>query len=158
MDILELLKQDARLTPKELAVMTGKSVEEVEKVIKQYEQDKIIAGYSAVINWEKARDNIVVAFIEIKVTPERDYGFEEIAKRIYSYEQVKTCYLMSGAFDIAAVVEGSDLKEVALFVAQKLSAIQGVTATSTHFVLKKYKENDLIFEEEEKDRREAIVL
>lgn len=158
MDILELLKQDARLTPKELAVMTGKSVEEVEKVIKQYEQDKVIAGYSAVINWEKARDNIVVAFIEIKVTPERDYGFEEIAKRIYSYEQVKTCYLMSGAFDIAAVVEGSDLKEVALFVAQKLSAIQGVTATSTHFVLKKYKENDLIFEEEEKDRREAIVL
>lgn len=158
MDILELLKQDARLTPKELAVMTGKSVEEVEKVIKQYEQDKIIAGYSAVINWEKARGNIVVAFIEIKVTPERDYGFEEIAKRIYSYEQVKTCYLMSGAFDIAAVVEGSDLKEVALFVAQKLSAIQGVTATSTHFVLKKYKENDLIFEEEEKDRREAIVL
>lgn len=158
MDILELLKQDARLTPKELAVMTGKSVEEVEKVIKQYEQDKIIAGYSAVINWEKARDNIVVAFIEIKVTPERDYGFEEIAKRIYSYEQVKTCYLMSGAFDIAAVVEGSDLKEVALFVAQKLSAIQGVTATSTHFVLKKYKENDLVFEEEEKDRREAIVL
>jgi DNA-binding Lrp family transcriptional regulator len=79
-------------------------------------------------------------------------------QRIYSYEQVKTCYLMSGAFDIAAVVEGSDLKEVALFVAQKLSAIQGVTATSTHFVLKKYKENDLIFEEEEKDRREAIVL
>ncbi|HNZ40412.1 MAG TPA: Lrp/AsnC family transcriptional regulator [Clostridia bacterium] len=158
MDILELLKQDARLTPKELAVMTGKSVEEVEKVIKQYEQDKVIAGYSAVINWEKARDNIVVAFIEIKVTPERDYGFEEIAKRIYSYEQVKTCYLMSGAFDIAAVVEGSDLKEVALFVAQKLSAIQGVTATSTHFVLKKYKENDLVFEEEEKDRREAIVL
>ncbi|HHT95856.1 MAG TPA: Lrp/AsnC family transcriptional regulator [Clostridia bacterium] len=158
MDILELLKQDARLTPKELAVMTGKSVEEVEKVIKQYERDKVIAGYSAVINWEKARDNIVVAFIEIKVTPERDYGFEEIAKRIYSYEQVKTCYLMSGAFDIAAVVEGSDLKEVALFVAQKLSAIQGVTATSTHFVLKKYKENDLIFEEEEKDRREAIVL
>ena len=139
MDILELLKQDARLTPKELAVMTGKSVEEVEKVIKQYEQDKVIAGYSAVINWEKARDNIVVAFIEIKVTTERDYGFEEIAKRIYSYEQVKTCYLMSGAFDIAAVVEGSDLKEVALFVAQKLSAIQGVTATSTHFVLKKYK-------------------
>ena len=128
------------------------------KVIKQYEQDKVIAGYSAVINWEKARDNIVVAFIEIKVTPERDYGFEEIAKRIYSYEQVKTCYLMSGAFDIAAVVEGSDLKEVALFVAQKLSAIQGVTATSTHFVLKKYKENDLVFEEEEKDRREAIVL
>jgi DNA-binding Lrp family transcriptional regulator len=158
MDILELLKQDARLTPKELAVMTGKSVEEVEKVIKQYERDKVIAGYSAVINWEKARDNIVVAFIEIKVTPERDYGFEEIAKRIYSYEQVKTCYLMSGAFDIAAVVEGSDLKEVALFVAQKISAIQGVTATSTHFVLKKYKENDLIFEEEEKDRREAIVL
>ncbi len=158
MDILELLKQDARLTPKELAVMTGKSVEEVEKVIKQYERDKVIAGYSAVINWEKARDNIVVAFIEIKVTPERDYGFEEIAKRIYSYEQVKTCYLMSGAFDIAAVVEGSDLKEVALFVAQKLSAIQGVTATSTHFVLKKYKENDLVFEEEEKDRREAIVL
>ncbi|HPJ76269.1 MAG: Lrp/AsnC family transcriptional regulator [Clostridia bacterium] len=158
MDILELLKQDARLTAQELAVMTGKTVEEVERVIKQYEQDKVIAGYSAVINWEKAKDDIVIAFIEIRVAPERDRGFEEIAKRIYSYKQVKTCYLMSGSFDIAAIVEGKDLKEVALFVTQKLSTISGVTSTSTHFVLKKYKENELVFEEEEKDQREAIVL
>ena len=136
MDILELLKQDARLTAQELAVMTGKTVEEVERVIKQYEQDKVIAGYSAVINWEKAKDDIVIAFIEIRVAPERDRGFEEIAKRIYSYKQVKTCYLMSGSFDIAAIVEGKDLKEVALFVTQKLSTISGVTSTSTHFVLK----------------------
>lgn len=158
MDILELLKQDARLTAQELAVMTGKTVEEVERVIKQYEQDKVIAGYSAVINWEKAKDDIVIAFIEIRVAPERDRGFEEIAKRIYSYKQVKTCYLMSGSFDIAAIVEGKDLKEVALFVTQKLSTISGVISTSTHFVLKKYKENELVFEEEEKDQREAIVL
>lgn len=158
MDILELLKQDARLTAQELAVMTGKTVEEVERVIKQYEQDKVIAGYSAVINWEKAKDDIVIAFIEIRVAPERDRGFEEIAKRIYSYKQVKTCYLMSGSFDIAAIVEGKDLKEVALFVTQKLSTISGVTSTSTHFVLKKYKETELVFEEEEKDQREAIVL
>ena len=134
MDILELLKQDARLTAKELAVMTGKSVEEVEKVIKQYEQDKIIAGYSAVINWEKARDNIVVAFIEIKVTPERDRGFEEIAKRIYSYKQVKTCYLMSGAFDIAAIVEGTDLKGCSFVCYAKTFSYKRVHNTSTHFV------------------------
>lgn len=158
MDILELLKRNARLTAQELSVMTGKSIEEVEETIKKYEHDKIIAGYSAVINWEKTKENLVIAFIEIKVTPERDRGFDEIAKRIYSYKQVKTCYLMSGAFDIAAIVEGENLKDVALFVSQKLSAIHGVTSTATHFVLKKYKDNDLIFEEEEKDQREAIIL
>lgn len=158
MDILELLKQDARLTAQELSVMTGKSVEEVEKEIKQYENEKIIAGYSAIINWEKVIDNIVIALIEIKVTPERDRGFEEIAKRIYNYKQVKACYLMSGAFDIAVIVEGCNIKDVSLFVTQRLSVIQGVTATATHFVLKKYKDNDLIFEEEECDQREAIIL
>lgn len=158
MDILELLKQDARLTAQELSVMTGKPIEEVEETIKHYEQEKIIAGYSAIINWEKVIDNIVIALIEIKVTPERDRGFEEIAKRIYNYKQVKACYLMSGAFDIAVIVEGRNIKDVSLFVTQKLSVIQGVAATATHFVLKKYKDNDLIFEEEEKDQREAIIL
>ena len=158
MEILELLKKDARLTVEELSVMTGKSVEEVAKTIKLYEQENIIAGYSAVINWEKVKDNYVVAFIEIRVAPERDRGFEEIAKRIYNYKQVKACYLMSGSFDIKIIVEAQNIQDVAVFVTDKLSVIQGVTSTATHFVLKKYKENDLIFEVKEQDQREAIIL
>ena len=157
-EILEVLEKNSKLSAKEIAEMTGKGIEEVQKSIKEYEDKKIILGYMTLINWEKTDKESVMAFIEIKVTPQREYGFDKIAARIYRFPEVKACYLMSGGFDLAVIIEGKTMKEVALFVSQKLAVQEYVLSTATHFVLKKYKDEGVEFEGKEQDDREAIII
>ena len=157
-EILEILQKDARTTVEQIAVMIGKSADEVKDAIKKLEDEKVILGYSAIVNFEKLGDEEVLALIEVKVTPQRGQGFQKIAERIYRYNQVKSCYLMSGGFDFTVIIEGKKMKEVALFVAEKLAPVDGVLSTATHFVLKKYKDSGIEFEDSYKDDREAVVL
>jgi Transcriptional regulators len=157
-EILSILEQNSKYSAKEIASMTGKTVAEVEKAIEEYEKKNIIVGYPALINWEKTDKESVVALIEVKVTPQRGEGFDKIAERIYKFPEVKACYLMSGGFDLTVIIEGRTLKEVSLFVSQKLSVQEYVLSTATHFVLKKYKDKGTIFEKKPDDDREAVVL
>ncbi|MFO7637645.1 MAG: Lrp/AsnC family transcriptional regulator [Clostridia bacterium] len=157
-EILDILEKNANTPVEDIAAMTGRDPGEVRRIIREFEEKKVIAGYSAMVNWDKTDREWVVALIEVKVTPQRDRGFDSIAERIYKYNQVKACYLMSGSFDLTVIVEGTNIKEVALFVSEKLSTIEGVTSTSTHFVLKKYKDKNILFDTTESDDREAIVL
>ncbi|MCX7745594.1 MAG: Lrp/AsnC family transcriptional regulator [Clostridia bacterium] len=157
-EILEILENNSRMSAKEIAVMLNKSVEEVEAAIIKFEADNVILGYDALINWEKTSKETVTALIEVKVTPQRGEGFDKVAERIYRYPQVKACYLMSGGFDLTVIIEGKTMKEVALFVAEKLAPLESVLSTATHFVLKKYKDKGTIFEEKMKDDREVIIL
>jgi DNA-binding Lrp family transcriptional regulator len=152
-EILRILAKNAKESPEKIAVMTGKSKEEVERLIKEMEEKKIIIKYKALVDWEKIGEDIVYAFIDVKVTPERDVGFDAVAKRIYKYPEVHSMYLMSGNYDFSVVVSGKSMKEVAYFVAERLATIDQVQSTATHFVLKKYKVDDEIvvpFEEEDK--------
>jgi DNA-binding Lrp family transcriptional regulator len=125
--------------------MTGASEEKVKQEIKEYEDSNVILGYKAIVDWDSVDRDDVTALIEVKVEPQRDDGFDRVAERIYQYEEVEACYLMSGDFDMTVIISGKSLREVALFVSQRLSAIEEVKATATHFILKKYKENHLIF-------------
>lgn len=157
-EILNLLENDARLTPEEIATMLGRKVADVKKHIQKMEKDGIIVKYSAMINPEKVphKKENVLAVIEISVTPEREKGFDGLAERIYKFPQVKSLYLMSGGYDLMAVVEGKTLKEVAFFVSEKLATLDNVKGTRTHFVLKKYKENDAVLAGPEKTERLKI--
>lgn len=157
-EILEILEKNSRYSVEQIAVMLGKSEDEVRAVIEKMEEDNIIVGYNTLINWEKTGKDTVNALIEVKVTPQRGEGFDKVAERIYRYPQVKACYLMSGGFDLTVIIEGKSMKEVALFVAEKLAPLESVLSTSTHFVLKKYKDKGMVFEEKEKDDREAVRL
>jgi len=157
-EILEILRTNSRISDEELAVMLDTDVESVKAVIKDMEAKGIITGYKTLIDWEKANQSVVTAFIEVRVPPQRGRGFDKVAERIYQYPQVKACSLMSGGFDLFVVVEGKYMKEVALFVAEKLATIESVLSTSTHFVLKNYKDNGVIFDRNGKDEREAVVL
>ena len=157
-EILDLLRQNARLSAEDIAAMTKKSVAEVQAIIKKLEDDGVILKYIAVVNPEKdavARDK-VVAEIQIQVQPQREHGFDAIADRIYRFPQVKSLYLMSGGYDLKVLIEGDNLKDVALFVSEKLSTLEGVRSTKTNFVLKTYKENDIVYVEDECDRREGV--
>ena len=157
-EILDLLRQNARLSAEDIAAMTKKSVAEVQAIIKKLEDDGVILKYIAVVNPEKdavARDK-VVAEIQIQVQPQREHGFDAIADRIYRFPQVKSLYLMSGGYDLKVLIEGDNLKDVALFVSEKLSTLEGVRSTKTNFVLKTYKENDIVYVEDERDRREGV--
>jgi len=156
LDILELLEEDARRTHGLLATMLNVSEEEVREAVAELEQDHVIVKYATVVNESKVNDEKVTALIEVQITPERGRGFEGIAERIYLYPQVKALFLMSGAYDLLVEVEGLSLKEVASFVSDKLSPIESVLSTKTHFILKKYKQNGIIFEEHEEDRRLLI--
>lgn len=157
-EILEIIEKNCRFSEEEIAVMLNKSVEEVRAAIKKLEEENIIAGYNTLVNWEKTSKETVTALIEVRVTPQRGEGFDKIAERIYRYPEVKACYLMSGGFDLTVIIEGKTMKEVALFVAEKLALLDSVVSTATHFVLKKYKDKGIIFEEKMKDDREAVVL
>ncbi|WP_010248275.1 Lrp/AsnC family transcriptional regulator [Acetivibrio cellulolyticus] len=157
-EILEILEKNSKATDEQIAVMLNKSVEEVRAAIKKYEEDNVILGYTSMINWEKTSKESVIALIEVKVTPQRGQGFDKVAERIYKFPEVKACYLMSGGFDLTVIVEGKTMKQVALFVAEKLSPLDSVLSTATHFVLKKYKDKGVIFEEDYKDDREAVIL
>lgn len=158
-EILEILEQNSRYTDEQIAVMAGKTVEEVRESIREYEEKSIIAGYTTLINWENTGKETVTAIIEVKITPQRGDGFDKVAERIYKFDQVKACYLMSsGGFDLTVIVEGKTMKEVAMFVSNKLACQEYVNGTATHFVLKKYKDHGTIFKEKKIDDREAIFV
>lgn len=158
-EILEILEKNSKYNEEEIAIMTGKTVEEVKNAIKKYEEDNVIVGYTTLINWDKTSKDSVVALIEVKVTPQRGEGFDKVAERIYRFSQVRACYLMSsGGFDLNVIVEGKSMKEVALFVAEKLAVQESVLSTSTHFILKRYKDKGTIFEKKVRDNREAIII
>jgi len=152
-EILKLLEQDARLTPEQISVMLNRDVDEVRAEIEQLEKTGIILGYRAVIDWDKTDREYVSAVIEIKITPQRDRGFDYIAEKIYNYPEVESLTLMSGGYDLSCVIKGRTMKEVAYFVANKLSTIDGVLSTSTHFVLRKYKYDGVVYGVVEKDER-----
>ena len=156
LSILEILFDDSRRTPAEIAVMTGHSEEEVTAVIRSLEAQKIIVKYPAMINWDRVDMDQVEAVIEVRVSPQRDEGFDAIAEQIYRFEEVSSVYLMSGAYDLMVTVKASNMKQLALFVAEKLSTLDHVLSTATHFVLKKYKLEGVIFEERRKDERLVI--
>ncbi|EOU1890963.1 Lrp/AsnC family transcriptional regulator [Clostridium perfringens] len=158
-EILEVLEKNSRYTDQEIAVMTGKTVEEVREAIRDYEERSIIVGYTTLINWENTGRETVTALIEVQITPQRGVGFDKVAERIYKFPQVKACYLMSsGGFDLTVIVEGKTMKEVAMFVSDKLSIQEYVTGTATHFVLKKYKDHGTIFREKKTDDREMLFI
>ncbi|MEK3733907.1 MULTISPECIES: Lrp/AsnC family transcriptional regulator [Paenibacillus] len=154
--VLDLLKEDARRSPALLSTLLGVEEEEVKTAIAELERDHVIVKYATVVNWGKVDDEKVTALIEVQITPERGRGFEGIAERIYLFPQVKSVYLMSGAYDLLVEVEGANLREVANFVSEKLSPIDSVLSTKTHFILKKYKQDGIIFEEREEDNRLLI--
>ena len=154
--LLQILKERGRLPTAELAKLTGKSESEVEKALRRFESDRVILGYQAILDSDKTGHGGVRAVIEVKITPERDGGFDRIAARVARYPEVVSCQLMSGGYDLLIVVEGSDLKRVAGFVAEKLPTIQGVISTATHFQLKTYKEAGVLFLQDDKAERLSI--
>ncbi len=154
--LLELLEEDCTLTRDQLASMTGMTVEQVNEEIRKKEQEKIILGYQAVVDWDRTDREAVTALIEVNVTPQRGEGFDRVAERIYQYDEVESVYLMSGSYDLTVIISGRTLKEVAQFVGQRLATLEDVTGTATHFILKKYKEKHLIFQKPEEQERELI--
>ncbi|WP_297520591.1 Lrp/AsnC family transcriptional regulator [uncultured Clostridium sp.] len=158
-EILEVLEKNSRCSDEDLAVMTGKTVEQVRDAIQDFEEKSIIAGYTTLINWENTGKETVTALIEVKITPQRGVGFDKVAARIYQFDKVRACYLMSsGGFDLTVIVEGKTMKEVAMFVSEKLAVQEFVTGTATHFVLKKYKEHGTIFKEKKINDREILFV
>lgn len=151
--LLRLLEGDSRLSIDELALLCEKEKGDIAKMIAEYEANGTILGYTALVDWDKTDLESVTAFIELKVVPQRDRGFDKIAEKISNYPEVKSVYLMSGSFDLALFIEGKTMKEVAFFVARKLSALEDVTATSTHFVLRKFKDKGVVFGNVNKDER-----
>lgn len=154
--LLDLLRQNARLTNAELAAMLDCTEAEAAAGIAELESDGIIMGYSAIINEEKADETGVTAIIEIKVTPMKDHGFDDLAHTIMKYEEVDTVFLLSGAYDLSVTITGTSLRKVALFVSERLSALDGVLSTTTHFVLRRYKEKNHFFSEEVSDERSMV--
>lgn len=157
-EILEILEKDARTTPQEIAKVLKKSAASVKNAIKKFEKEGVIVKYKTVLNRELIKDDTrkVRALIEVKVSPERGYGFEHIAERIYRFPEVVSCYLLSGTYDLLLVVEGRDIQEVASFVSERLSTLDNVRGTVTHFLLKKYKEDGDILKRAERNKRIAI--
>lgn len=151
--LLRLLEGDSRLSVDELALLCEKEKGDIAKMIAEYEENGTILGYTVLIDWDKTDLESVTAFIELKVVPQRDRGFDKIAQKISNYPEVKSVYLMSGAFDLALFIEGKTMKEVAFFVANKLAVLEGVTATSTHFVLRKFKDKGVVYGNVTKDER-----
>jgi DNA-binding Lrp family transcriptional regulator len=155
--LLNLLRENARLKPSELAPMLNTPETEVAAQIKAYEASQVILGYRTILNEEKLGVETVRAVIEVKITPERGGGFDRLAERIAKYKEVGSCYLMSGGYDLLVIVEGNNLREVASFVSEKLATIQGVISTSTHFMLKPYKEQGVLMHREQNEERLAVA-
>jgi len=154
--ILKLLQENAVLQPAQLAGMLNLPETEIAAKIKAYEEDQVILGYRAVLNEDKIGRDLVRAVIEVKITPERGGGFDRLAERIAKYAEVRSCYLMSGGYDLQVMVEGANLREVATFVSEKLATIHGVISTGTHFMLKVYKEQGLLVRAETNEERQAV--
>ena len=158
-EILNILdKEKGNVSRAKIAQMLGMEEKEVADKIEKMEKENVIVGYKTIVNWDKTDKDVVVALIELRITPQRGEGFDKVAERIYKYPQVKSLYLMSGSYDLAVTIEGKSMKEVALFVAQKLAPMDSIISTATHFVLKKYKEEGIVFEDDEKDTRQVITL
>ena len=158
-EILNILdKEKGNVSRAKIAQMLGMEEKEVADKIEKMEKENVIVGYKTIVNWDKTDKDVVVALIDLRITPQRGKGFDKVAERIYKYPQVKSLYLMSGAYDLSVTIEGKSMKEVALFVAQKLAPMDSIISTATHFVLKKYKEEGIVFEDDEKDTRQVITL
>lgn len=157
-EVLQIIEENGRISLPTLAKMVNLSEDEVENILKKLEAEKVILSYSAVIDWSKVHEQeIVTAVIDVKVTPQRGVGFDEVAKRIYRFPEVKALYLMSGAYDLSVVIEGKTMSQVAKFVSNKLSTIDSVISTTTHFQLKTYKHDGVVFEDEEGDKRIVVT-
>jgi len=155
--LLTLLKRDAHTPPEDLARELNLSVPEVHARIARFEEEGVILGYQAILNAEKAGEDFVTAVIEVKITPERGGGFDRLAARIAQFDEVQSCYLMSGGYDLLVIAEGRTLQAIATFIAEKLSTIQGVISTATHFRLKGYKENGTLLHREKLEPRLAVT-
>ena len=157
-NILEILEKNGPMFSRnKIAQMIGKTEDEVNAIIAGLEKENIIVGYKTMINWDVTDTELVNAVIELRITPQRGEGYDKVAQRIYKYPQVRSLYLMSGAYDLCVIIEGKSMKEVALFVAQKLAPMESVISTATHFVLKKYKDKGVIYRAELKDERESLL-
>lgn len=157
-EILKILESDARITPEQIATMTGLSLPEVKETIRQAEKDRTIVKYKTVINWAKIGREEVWALIEVRLQPQREFGFDAVAERIYRFPEVRSAYLVSGTYDLAVFVTGKSMQDVAGFVSRKLSTLESVQGTVTHFLLKRYKEDGEILEGDEKPKREPLIL
>jgi DNA-binding Lrp family transcriptional regulator len=156
--VLKILENDARTTPEQIATMVARPVEEVKKVIKQAENERIILKYKTLVNWDKAGEESVLAMIGVKLMPQKDVGFDSIAERIYRFPQVRTVYLVSGVVDLMILIVAKRSQEIAEFVSQHLATIEGVQETITQFLLKRYKEEGEIIEGKEEAKRQQVVL
>lgn len=156
MHILEILSDDARIAPEKIAVMTGAALADVNAAVAHLEKERVIVKYPAMVNWEKTTREMVQAVIEVNVQPQRDRGFDAIASRIYQFDEVQSLYLMSGAYDLLVMAQAHSLKELAHFVHSKLSVLETVTGTATHFMLKTYKYGGVIFEDDAQDPRLVV--
>ena len=157
-ELLRLIEHNARLTQPELAVMLGVSEDDIIQELANLRDEEIILGYTTVVNWDKTNRESVTALIEVRLNPQRDQGFDRIAQHLFRYPQVTSCYLMSGGFDLMLIIEDSTLREVASFISNKVAPMDGVVSTATHFILKKYKSNGVVFDDRPVDRREAVIL
>ncbi|HAZ91576.1 MAG TPA: AsnC family transcriptional regulator [Eubacterium sp.] len=155
--ILEILEKNAKVDVHEIAVRLGVNEVDVANELADMEKEKVICGYHTLINWDKTSKEKVTALIEVKVTPQRGLGFDSIAERIYNYEEITAVYLMSGGFDFTVIIEGQSMKTVAQFVANKLAPLEAVLSTSTHFILKKYKDHKTVIEDVQKDERILVT-
>ena len=157
-ELLKIIEKDPRISSEDIAVQLGADVTDVDAEIARLKEEKILLGYTAEINWAKTYPEKVTALIEVRITPQRNQGFDNIAKILSKYEKVTDCYLMSGAFDLLLIYEDDSLKDIAEFVYNKVATSEGVLSTATHFILKKYKSNGIFFEDQTTDDRQAIVL
>lgn len=157
--LLKILSQDSSYTTAQLAMMLGEPEDYIKAQIKEYEEKGVIRGYQAMVDWEKVPDAGVMAIIELKVTPKKETGFDEIAQRVMMFDEVASVYLMAGAYDLALIVKGETIQDISSFVSKKLSALEGILSTATHFMLKRYKEGSvaLVDVESQPDRREMIL-
>lgn len=155
-DILRILDESDQVDPATIATMLGVSESEVRATIAELEKSRAIVKYHALVNWEKVSDDLVQALIDVKVSPQRDVGFDQIAERIYRFPEVKSVYLMSGAYDLSVAVQGKSLKDVASFVATKLATLDHVLSTTTHFILRKYKEEGVILDDKAELKRLVV--
>ncbi len=156
-EILRILEEDARKSPQRIATMTGTPLAKVKEAIKQAERDRTIIKYKAIVNWDRVGEGQVVALVEVRLAPQRDVGFDAIAERIYRFPEARSAYLVSGTYDVAVLVAGKTMQEVASFVTQKLAPLEGVQGTVTHFMLKRYKEDGEVLEGEERLTRVRIM-
>ena len=155
--LLELLEQDCSMTTEQLATIAGMSEADVKAAIHKYEEERVILGYKAIIDWDRVHKEAVTALIEVNVVPQSADGFDRIAERIYQYDEVESMYLMSGAFDLTVIIKDRTMREVARFVAEQLAPMENVLSTGTHFILKKYKDYGVEYDPSEKDKREVMM-